>query len=378
VLPLQGEAFDRDKAELAEYDQKRRAAYKLEIGLSSQGAESKIIVNALNVAEVVPFVIVLIFSIVVVLGFQQNAYRKHLRNILKGMKSDEELNHGIVGSQFLSGFDIGSQADFGRRMALSPEGTAIWILIVAVSYLLLAVLAAFIINLIHLTNSIFLNYLCGLYTLSFILTVLLRGTHVKYQQHSENESKKTSKLLTKSTAWLKSPWTVCALSAMAIFSVFLPWTTSLGLVGTLKGYNFVLAQKVVSQGYGHTQYPIAPNLFAEIRFQLLLVALFLVISPISSFVSDKSQTIWTKALRKGNALLALLTLFLCLNYLLYMGTLEYGALTYSDFDSSLFVSGFGRAGGFAMSFYDPSYGFVLFLFCCLMLAWKSLRRHDTI
>src|SRR6267154_1393142 len=65
-------AFEKEKtAFLEEYDQKRKTAYRLEIGLSAEYGESKIIVNALSVAELVPFVVTILFAIIVVLGFQQ-------------------------------------------------------------------------------------------------------------------------------------------------------------------------------------------------------------------------------------------------------------------------------------------------------------------
>jgi hypothetical protein len=208
VLPLEGAAFDKSRAERADYDQKRRAAYKLEIGLSSQGAESKVIVNTLSVAEVVPFVVVLILAIVKVLGFQQNAYREYLRSLLNEMKSKGELDHGIAGSQFLSGLDINKTGKFGAWMVFSPEGAAIWVLVAGVSYLLLAVLGAFVINIIHLTNSIFLNYLCALYTLMFVLAVFLWRTGLTYQHHSEQARRQTSNLFITVRRWLYSRWCV--------------------------------------------------------------------------------------------------------------------------------------------------------------------------
>jgi hypothetical protein len=121
-----------------------------------------------------------------------------------------------------------------------------------------------------------------------------------------------------------------------------------------------------------------PVLFAEIRLQLMVVAVFLVSCVFNSFLAGRPRTVWTATVRAGNPLLGLITVFLALNYLLYMGTLEYGALTGTDFDSSLLTTSFGQAGGFPMSLYDPAYGFVVFLLSCLILVWISLRQDDTI
>lgn len=372
-----GLAFAKERvARLSEYDRKRRAAYRLEVGLSSQYADSKIIVNALSVAQVVPFIVVIILSIVAVLGFQQNACRSHLRELLREVKSAEERYSGIAGSQFLSGLDVNTTGKLGRWFVISPEGVAICTLVAGVYYLLIAVLLAFIVNLIHLTSSIFFNYLCALFSLFFVLTVATWCTRMLYENHMGRASKPSPKFGS-ATRWLNNRWWVYALSGMALLSVFMPWTsTAFGSRVSLSGYHFVLNQAPVFQQSGHTQYPVAPKIFFEIRLQLAVVAIFIASCVLRAFLARRPKTRWDKTVRRGNQLLALVALFLSLNYLLYMGALEYGAITGTDFDSTLIPASLNPVGGYSMSWYYPAYGFVIFLLSCFMLVWLALRQES--
>jgi hypothetical protein len=373
ILPLEGEAFDKNKAELAEYDEKRKAAYKLEIGLSSQGAESKVIVNALSVAQVVPFVVVVILSIVMVLGFQQKAYRTRLRTLLAALKADEEQNQKIAETQFLSGFDVDDRFEGARWKVLSPEGVAMVGLLAAVTYLLSAVLAAFIINLIHLTNSIFANYLFALYALVFFLIVALWRTRLRY--HISRESPRKSKFSFVGVL-LKSDWLARIFVFVAVLSIFLPWTTN-----GMRGYRFIAHQKPLFMTRGHAQYPLDPGLFMEVRLQLLVVGVFLGVFLLKPLLRKAPKNVRV-AFDRADWLFTLLTLFLVLNYLLYMGSLEYLSLTDADFSTAWFLGVMNSDAGYALSAYDPAFGFIIFVFCCLMLCCISLfvRRScvDTI
>jgi hypothetical protein len=363
ILPLEGEAFDKKKAELAEYDEKRKAAYKLEIGLSSQGGESKVIVNALSVAQVEPFVVVVILSIVMVLGFQQKAYRTRLRTLLAALKSHEEQNQKIAETQFLSGFDVDDRFEGARWKALSPEGVAMVGLLAAVTYLLFAVLAAFVINLIHLTNSIFANYLFALYALVFFVIVGLWRTHLRY--HISRESPRKFKFSFVGVL-LKSDWLARIFVFVAVLSIFLPWTTN-----GMRGYRFVAHQKPLFMAHGHAQYPLDPGLFMEVRLQLLVVAMFLGVFLLKPSLRKAPKHVRI-AFDRADWIFTLLTLFLVLNYLLYMGSLEYLSLTDADFSTAWFLGVMNRDAGYALSTYDPAFGFIIFVFCCLMLCCISL------
>lgn len=137
----------------------------------------------------------------------------------------------------------------------------------------------------------------------------------------------------------------------------------------------LVESKDVFQNPMHIQYAIYPKIFAEIRLQLATVALFLVSCVLSCLIARNTKTIRITFVKTANSLLALLTLFLSLNYVLYMGTLQYGAIAGIEFDSSPVVGNFSPTGGYPMSFYFPSYGFVVFLFSCLILVWLTLRQN---
>jgi hypothetical protein len=367
ILPLEGEPFERQKSELADYDRKRRAAYKLEIGLSSQGAESKIIVNALSVAQVVPFIVVVILAIVMILGFQQQAYRVRLRSLLAAFDVNEEQRYKIAETQFLSGFDVGDGTRSSLWRVLSPEGVAIAGLLASVTYLFVAVLAAFIVNLIHLTNSIFANYLFALYALVFLSVVALWRTHQKYRLHRHFRQSRFRYL-----DFLRQDRIARILVVVVVLSVFLPWTTP----NRLRGYRFIFHQKALFMANGHAQYPLDPSLFVEVRVQLFIVAMFLVAVLLVPAFRKAGKGVRT-AFSRAHQLLAFLTLFLILNYLLYMGSLEYLSMSDADFSAAWLMGVMNRDAGYTLSSYDPAYGFVIFVCCCLALCCFSLLAVES-
>jgi hypothetical protein len=358
------ELYEKRRTTLADYDQKRREAYRLEIGLSSEYADSKISVNALSVAEVVPFAVVILLAIVALLGLQQGAYRRHLQASLNQLKSGEDREHAIARSQFFSGFYFDTRGGKRGWLEISPEVLATWPVLIGVCYLLFAVLSSFSTNLIHLTSSIFFNYFCALYSLAFILTLAVLKSPLRYRR----DSAKPVSLVWRMVA---SRWLVWFLCLVALAAFFLPWTMQTGPLD-VRGYRFFLSQVPVLQLGQHTQYPIDPRVFGEIRLQLLIVLLFLLSCSARVLFSYRSKAPTAKVLRRANRWLALVTLFLSFNYLIYMGLLEYGSTIQLGTD---LLAGFMSAtGGYSMAAYDPAPGFVIFLASCIALAWISLRR----
>jgi hypothetical protein len=92
-------AKERLKA-FADYDIQRHEAYRLEIQLSEY-SRSTIIVNALTVAKFVPFCALLVLTAVSILGFQQSAYRRRLRVLLRNNTGDD-LSEAVTETQFLA------------------------------------------------------------------------------------------------------------------------------------------------------------------------------------------------------------------------------------------------------------------------------------
>jgi hypothetical protein len=90
---------DEKTKAFADYDIQRHTAYRLQIQLSSEYSGSTIIVNALTVAKGIPFCTFLILAVVLILGFQQSAYRRRLRILLLS-KSGDHLNESMAETQF--------------------------------------------------------------------------------------------------------------------------------------------------------------------------------------------------------------------------------------------------------------------------------------
>src|SRR5262249_40766411 len=161
---------------------------------------------------------------------------------------------------------------------VSPEGAAIGSLTVSVLCLGVAVLLAFATNLLHLADSVFDNYLFALYAGVFVSVVLLTKTRKKYRDHWAEEAKTTKPIL----GSVSGCWWVRGLVAIALTCLFLPWAKGFGLHAPLRGYHFVLSQRPIAQHYSQTTYPIAPNIFLELRCQVAVALLFLVVCGLHS------------------------------------------------------------------------------------------------
>jgi hypothetical protein len=66
-------------------------------------------------------------------------------------------------------------------------------------------------------------------------------------------------------------------------------------------------------------------------------------------------------------MLGLLTIFLTLNFIMYMAVLQWGGAQVS-------IQTFG-SDGLPMLSYDPNYGFIVFVVALLVLALISLRQR---
>jgi len=366
--------------QFAEYDAKRRTAYRLDIQLSSQYSSGNIVVNALSVAEVVPFCILVLLAIVLLLGFQQASYKSQLQTLLANSKEDSAL--ASARSQFFVWPPSLTRSRATDCLVLSPDGMAMLALFAAILYLLGGVLSAFIPNVAHLTESIFFNYVFVLYSAAFVITCLLIVSRRFYLRPTPpfvpsvvgNDNREQSR------GWQQ--WLMVALALIGFGSLLLPWARGLGSIPALDGYQFLVKQDLVREFGDVRQYPIDPRLFRAMRVQVAIALLFLLVCGVDAALWDRLAASVARAGRGIRAMLGVATLFLCLNFLLYMGILEYQSEVGTPW---LFTNVFSQAllehsTSYSIVFYDPAYGFLIFLACCLVLVWLSLRRgtwsHD--
>lgn len=363
----------------SEYDTKRRGVYRLQMQLSSEYSGGSILVNALSVAEVAPFFVLIVLSVITVLGFQQACYKLQLKALLEEARNGPELPLAMARTQFFALPSPSGNSVLSKWPVLSPEKLVIWTLIAALVFSLFAVVSAFIVNVIHLTDSIFFSYSFLLFTTAFVLAwslivtkryyIARMTTHPQMAQRDESPHK--------SLRWME-----ITVAAAGFASLLLPWTLTQGSIAPLRGYEFVFRQIPLSQIGLVKTYPVVPRIFLEIQSQVAVALLFLLICAVHAAVGSYVG-IWRKPLRRVRVVLAAGVLFLSLNFLLYMGILEYEAVTDIAWSSfGLFSGGLTAIHGLPLSTYNPSYGFVIFLLCCFVLIWSSIRttrasRHLT-
>jgi hypothetical protein len=352
--------YRADEKKFAAYDERRADAYKLQIELSSVGTGS-ITVNALFVAEVAPFSALIALSVVVILGFQQSFHKTELAAII--VESKESLPRATARTQFFA-----MPKTRASVVILRPEKLTIWTLSVAAMLCLVGVLSAFFVNVVHLTDSIWGTYTSYLCNSGVVLAFALLATRRQYRYLSKVQAVPPSS--GRRLRWLE--WLSVGL---AFISFTLPWTLAFGGVYALRGYKFVVNQKPLNR-FG--TYPIAPKLFHQMHVQVAIALLFVVVCAAHLIACSRSWW-WKAPLKLLRGFLAVIVLMLSVNFILYMGILEYEAITGTtwDFLNELSLSNITGGAGLPLSFYDPAYGFILFLLSCFVLISFSVRYLRT-
>ncbi len=365
---------------LSEYDSKRKSSYDFRIQLSSEVSSGEMFVNGLTVAEIILFVILGVVAIAIILGFQQEAYKAQLTAFTDDDKSATAL--ALVRTQFFTFSTVAVRQNVRRIKwpVLSAEGLVIWGLTAGLALTWGGLLSAFAENVIHLTDSILFNYLSNLYGFAFLLAFWLVYTRRVYRETLELHADRTGAQALKQ--FFSRPLAEFCLVAAAFAALLLPWASSDLALPSLRGYFFIFPEQPKAGFGGVSTFAINPRLFSELRWQFAVALMFVLLCGADVFLARIAKPLrsWVHALR---ASLAVATLFYSLNLLLYMGILEYEAIRGSSWGLSnmIFGSLAGRGVGWPLDFYDPSYGFFVFLAASSVLIWLSLhdlltvRRH---
>jgi hypothetical protein len=137
-LAYVAQSAQQRKQLFADYYIQRRDAYRFEIHPSSEYSDGTVVVNALTVAKVVPFSVLLLMAVVAILGFQRSAYRSELR-VLMGNKIGPALSESLSTTRF---FAVPFERDRSRPesyLAVSPSAIVTGGLSLAVALLLVGI-----------------------------------------------------------------------------------------------------------------------------------------------------------------------------------------------------------------------------------------------
>jgi hypothetical protein len=390
---------DRPKA-FADYDVQRRDAYRLQIHLSSEYSAGSVEVNALSVAEVIPFVLFIVLAAYFILGFQDTAYRAQLCALLAEDK-DEADGLRQARTQFLTGPPLRNDSSFARHLVISPEGLATGTLLIALLVLFVKVVSVFILNLVHLTDTIFSGYPFKLYLSVSVLILLLASTRRSYCPSRSFACKlglatavqRCSHHLSGCLAWLerkRSPafklltnvkkqgprffrWLPAALAVAGSLSLLLPWAVGGLKEDSIAGVNFAVKQHAEGQSRGFAEFAINPTVFDEMRFQMYVALVFLLVCFLHAVWHPRVIGSVAKIVRNMQTFLAAGVLFLAVNFLMYLGILQYETMIPTPWPMDIFdLQGGPIAKGWPLSFYNPAYGFWIFFACCLILTFISL------
>ena len=352
---------------LSEYDSKRKSSYNFRIQVSSEVSSGEMFVNALTVAEVVPFVILGLAATVVILGFQQRGYRARLA--LLAHKDKDSTVSALARTQFFTFSTFAAkQHSWGIKWpVMSVEGMAIGGLAVALVITWAGLLSAFAENVVHLTDSIVHNYLSELYGFSFMLALWLVYTRRSYRE-TLRPAVSSATANSSRASFQAFVFVERFLVAVALAALLLPWaSTPSGL--SLKGYFFILPERPRAGIGGSSFFPLSPRLFSELRWQLAIALAFVVLCGAGTLRRRRAHPTSSRWLHALRAALAVSTLFYSLNLLLYMGVLEYEAIqgTSWGIQNMMMEPLLGQGAGLPLDLYDPSYGFFVFLAACFAL-----------
>ncbi len=343
-------AANEKKKAFQDYDIQRNAAYRLQIQLSAESTSSTVTVNALTVAKIVPFCVLVVIAIVTILGFQQSAYRRQLRFLLRN-KQNDELSRAMAETQFLAPPFQPMKSLEKRFFELSPTSFGIGSLLIASVFLLYEIISTFALTLVQLTNSIILSYPFALYASLVLLSAALAVTRKSYIENSgqaecldEDLSKRRSRA---------SRWLAIVLGVLGMVSLVLPWAneSTEDADPAFRGFEFLLNQQPIGTLFNYTTYRLSPPIFRDVRILVTIAVIFILICILDSLRPSSTNRIATFS-HESRRILAACVFGLAIYYLAFMALLEYESLFWVPWLDRLSYQGspeaFARATGFSL------------------------------
>jgi hypothetical protein len=365
------EAANAQKKSFADYDNRRHDAYRLQIQLSSEFSGSTIVVNALSVAKVVPFCVFIIVAIVSILGFQQSAYRRQLR-ILIQKKTGDDFSKAMAESQFFAAPLNRDPSRPEKYLGVSPLDLAMAALGVALVLLLVGIISSSLLSLKQLTDSIVISYPFALYASSVLLVGLIVVTRNLYIELTQTEHERPKPSSAQGPSNESKPLTL-AVGSIALASLALPWVVESGEDGDFfRGFRFLLNQRPTGKLLNYTTYAFSPAIFRDVRIQVTIAVTFAVVCILDVVFDPSSTKRISTLLHQSRRLLAAFVLLFSTYIIFYVAYLQYESAYWVPWlDKIEWYQGPGSAKGLTMLAYDPGYGFLIFLICCLLLVWLS-------
>jgi hypothetical protein len=360
------------KAAFERYDIQRNEAYQIDIQLSAESGSSTVKVNALTVAKIVPFCVLIVFAIIALLGFQQAEYKRQLQAQLE-MGPAADLPNAIVETQFLAVPSSSSRRTLGSFFELSPTELAVRSLVVAAILLLFQIVSAFTLTLVQLTNSVILNYQFGLSACVAIFVsalVITRKSYMRslgrFPQAADGDDPSFSPI---------GRWLTLVIASIACLSLAAPWAveTSLDPEDRFRGFEFLTSQRPTGKFFNYTTYQLSPPIFRDVRIIVCIAVAFLVFCFLGVAISYVAAGRFQRLVSEIRRLLAAAVLFLAMYYLVFMAFLQYESSYSVPWLDKLGYQGTPDAKGSPMIYYNPAFGFWVFLVCCVTLVWLSFR-----
>jgi hypothetical protein len=381
------------------FDKERRNAFNIDLSLPY--VKDTFTINAIDLANLCPFVMLTMLTILLAVRFRQNAYEVVLASTFldgRSHPSEQARLHALAefraGTLTMRDSMNGSVWVYKRPFATFvelPIALAFVALIVWYSARLLFLAGAAL----EATHSVFFNYYGYMFTAAVAGLIILRKTSSHYTGYlrsilggpvagllSYNLTRFFASAATASPRLTRVArfrgWLVAFVGIIALLCLIFPWMTRSPFAGEFHGYDFLRFHPPFSgtqpaQKNLEIFYTLDPHVFAEFKGILVFSLVFVVFSIVAS-----QSGLWRKDttahLRKTRRLLSYALLVIAgylICYLLGLNFLQSNSeIAQTNATLGMMFEGTHQpaAGGLPLLAYNPLPAFWVFFAACVLLA----------
>jgi hypothetical protein len=135
-----------------------------------------------------------------------------------------------------------------------------------------------------------------------------------------------------------------------------------------------LNQRPSGESFNYTTYAFSPSIFRDVRIQVTIAVVFLVLCTLHALFGFRAKRLGM-LLHQIRQLFAGCVFALSIYCVFYIALLEYESVYWVPWLDKLGYRGSANAKGYSMIWYDPAYGFWIFLVSCLLLVWLSFATR---
>lgn len=401
--------FDEFNDQQQQYEHDRAAAYAIELKVPY--LESPVPVNALDFADIWPFVLISLLAAAAIFGMRERVNAV----VLSYLSANPDERNSTEGISIRSDFRVGTLSNFEEHghprffyrspLVLGPERLLVCALAVGTLYAVLEMESSYNPVLYHDMGSVLFDFLGAVWIFLILMCACLWLTWKYYSAclqkrigspvwgrfiysfaRVRNNIRSLRDNLIQRRPWLRAVAlrSEAAIAFMALASVALPWIEQ----GHTRGFHLLLSQTAGPAqqvpGYIHpvSFYHIDPGVYSEFQFQLIVALAFVVIGVIMGLTPrrEEEKNRWVRSVHKMQKVLGAATLLLGGNLLFHFVMLQDAASSMWFFptvkvllwQTDPIIATYTTS----LIWSDPAIGFWIFLILCIILTALAFRPRS--